>query len=172
MLFTPTVVKNLLKKPATRKYPFEVREPFPKYRGELVIDIDRCIFCSSCERKCPSQCIAVDRDKGTWQCDPYACIYCGYCVDVCPVKCLSMKDVHRKPSTEKTEWIEQGTPPRHKKKETPKDAAPKGTAPVLDKSAAAAEEAAPAATEVAPEAKAEERPAAKDKKKDEKKGKK
>ncbi len=30
MLFTPTVVKNLLKKPATRKYPFEVREPFPE----------------------------------------------------------------------------------------------------------------------------------------------
>jgi len=116
MLFTPTVVKNLLKKPATRKYPFEVRDPFPKYRGELVIDIDKCIFCGMCSRKCPCQCITVDKTTGTWTCDPHECITCGYCVDACPTKCLTMKDTHRKPMTEKTTWIEQGTPPKPKKK--------------------------------------------------------
>ena len=119
MLFTPTVVKNLLKKPATRNYPAEVREPFSKYRGELIIDIDKCIFCGMCSRKCPSQCIVVDKEKGTWECDPYACIYCGYCVDSCPVKCLTMKDTHRKPVTEKATWIEQGTPPKPKRKKVP-----------------------------------------------------
>ncbi len=116
MLFTPTVVKNLLKKPATRKYPFEVREPFPNFRGELVIDIDSCIFCGMCQRKCPSQCIEVDKQAGTWTCDPHACISCGYCRDHCPTKCLDMKDVHRKPMTEKITWVEQGTPPKPKKK--------------------------------------------------------
>ncbi len=126
MLFTPTVIKNLLKKPATRNYPAVVREPFPMFRGELVIDIDKCIFCGMCSRKCPSQCITVDKDKGTWQCDPHACISCGYCVDNCPVKCLSMKDTHRKPVTEKVTWIEQGTPPKPKKKVTAKaEEAPK-----------------------------------------------
>ena len=123
MLFTPTVVKNLLSKPATRKYPFVVREPFPNFRGELLIDIDKCIFCGTCQRKCPSQCITVDKEKGTWQCDPHACISCAYCVDACPTKCLSMKDVHRKPMTEKITWIEQGTPPKPKKK-VAKEAAP------------------------------------------------
>ena len=122
MLFTPTVVKNLLSKPATRKYPFVVREPFPNFRGELLIDVEKCIFCGTCQRKCPSQCITVDKEKGTWQCDPHACISCGYCVDACPTKCLSMKDVHRKPMTEKVTWIEQGTPPKPKKKVAKEDA--------------------------------------------------
>ncbi|WP_319542399.1 4Fe-4S dicluster domain-containing protein [uncultured Pseudodesulfovibrio sp.] len=127
MLFTPTVVKNLLKKPATRNYPFVVREPFPNFRGELVIDIEKCIFCGMCERKCPSQCISVDKTAGTWQCDPHACISCGYCRDNCPTKCLTMKDVHRKPMTEKITWIEQGTPPKPKKKKAAAsvEAAPK-----------------------------------------------
>jgi formate hydrogenlyase subunit 6/NADH:ubiquinone oxidoreductase subunit I len=130
MLFTPTVIKNLLKKPATRKYPFDVREPFPNYRGELVIDIDKCIFCGMCSRKCPSQCITVDKAAGTWQCDPHACVYCGLCRDNCPTKCLSMKDVHRKPVTEKITWIEHGNPPKPKKKA----AAPKAEAKAEAKS--------------------------------------
>ncbi|MBI9081022.1 MAG: 4Fe-4S binding protein [Pseudodesulfovibrio sp.] len=121
MLFTPTVIKNLLKKPVTRKYPYEVREPFPNFRGELVIDIDQCIFCGMCVRKCPCQCIEVDKEAGTWACDLHECISCGYCRDHCPTKCLSMKDTHRKPLLEKTTWIEQGTPPKPKKKvEAPK----------------------------------------------------
>jgi len=132
MLFTPTVVKNLLKKPATRNYPFEVREGFPMYRGELVINIDDCIFCGMCSRKCPSQCITVDKKAGTWQCDPHACVYCGYCRDACPTKCLDMKDVHRAPMTEKITWIEQGTPPKPKKK--------KAAAPAKEAKAEKAEE--------------------------------
>jgi formate hydrogenlyase subunit 6/NADH:ubiquinone oxidoreductase subunit I len=116
MLFTPTVIKNLLKKPATRLYPFTVREPFPNYRGELYIDIDGCIFCGTCSRKCPSQCITVDKNEGTWTCNPHACVYCGICRDNCPTKCLHMKDVHRKPMTERIMMVEKGEPPRPKKK--------------------------------------------------------
>ncbi len=155
MLFTPIVLKNLMKKPATRLYPFKVREPFPNYRGELVIDIDKCIFCGMCSRKCPSQCIDVDKTRGTWQCDPHACVYCGVCVDVCPTKCLGMKDVHRAPVTEKVTWIEHGTPPKPRKKA----AAPKAETP------AEAEEQAPQAESEAAAPKAEKKPAAKTKKK-------
>ena len=141
MLFTPTGIKNLLKKPATRQYPFVVREPFPNYRGELQIAVDDCIFCGMCSRKCPCQCIEVDKTKGTWQCDPHACVYCGVCVDVCPTKCLSMKDVHRAPMTEKITWIEQGTPPKPKKKAAAKkEAAP---AEKAEKKPAAKKKAAP-----------------------------
>jgi len=137
MLFTPTVVKNLLKKPATRGYPFTVREPFPNYRGELTIAVEECIFCGMCARKCPSQCITVDKKAATWQCDPHACVYCGLCVDHCPTKCLSMKDVHRAPMTERITWIEQGTPRKPKKKAAPKkDAAPKKEAKAEEKPAA------------------------------------
>lgn len=131
MLFTPTVIKNLVKKPATRQYPFVVREPFANYRGELAIAVEDCIFCGMCVRKCPSQCITVDKKAGTWSCDPHACVYCGICVDNCPTKCLSMKDVHRKPLLEKTIWVEQGTPPKPKKKKAA--AAKKADAPKEEK---------------------------------------
>ncbi|MCK7512752.1 MAG: hypothetical protein MZV70_57775 [Desulfobacterales bacterium] len=55
---TPNIVRNLVVKKSTRMYPAEVREPFAKVRGELINDIERCIFCGTCEVKCPSQCIA------------------------------------------------------------------------------------------------------------------
>ncbi|MBU1003161.1 MAG: 4Fe-4S binding protein [Proteobacteria bacterium] len=117
MLFmTPNVIKNFLSKKATRLYPFEVREPFEGYRGELVNDIDGCIFCGMCSKKCPSQCITVDRTTGIWECDPYACIYCSICVEACPTKCLSMNNVHRKPAATKSMYTLQGVPPKPKKK--------------------------------------------------------
>jgi ech hydrogenase subunit F len=125
MLFmTPNVVKNFLSKKATRMYPFEVREPFEGFRGELVNDIDGCIFCGMCSKKCPSQCNTVDRAAGTWECDPYACIYCSVCVDNCPTKCLSMANMHRKPAAGKEMYALQGTPPKPKKKAAAKADAP------------------------------------------------
>ena len=88
---THNILRNLVVTKSTRRYPFEVRETFDKVRGELVNDIVRCIFCGSCEVKCPSQCIEVDRKAAVWNYDPFACVFCGVCVDICPVKCLSQK---------------------------------------------------------------------------------
>lgn len=116
MKMTPTVLKNLFSKKATRLYPFEVRETFEKYRGELSNNIDTCTFCGLCSRKCPSQCITVDRKTGTWDLDPYACIGCGICVMHCPVNSLSMKNDHKKPVATKAMIHMQGTPPKPKKK--------------------------------------------------------
>ena len=94
-----------------------MREPFAKVRGELVNDIDRCIFCGSCEVKCPSRCIEVDKESYRWHYDPFACVYCGVCVDVCPAKSLYQKLDYRKPTVEKSTISLQGQP--RKKKEKP-----------------------------------------------------
>ncbi|NJB68003.1 ech hydrogenase subunit F [Desulfobaculum xiamenense] len=117
---TPTVLKNLFTRKATRLYPFEVRPTFEKYRGELVNNIETCIFCGMCSRKCPSQCISVDRKAGTWDLDPYACIGCGICVSNCPAKSLSMKNDHKKPVATKVMIKLQGTPPKPAKKASEK----------------------------------------------------
>ena len=114
---TKNVMQNLLSKFSTRLYPFEIREPFEGYRGELLNNIAECIFCKTCQVKCPSQCIEVDAKAGTWICDPFACVYCGVCVDHCPTKCLSMKNVHRTAAGEKFEINLQGTPKKKKEKE-------------------------------------------------------
>jgi len=117
MLFmTPTVFRNVFSRPATRNHPFVVREPFAQARGELVNDIDSCIFCGMCERKCPSQCIEVDKDAGLWKYDPFACVYCGVCVEYCPVHCLSQKTMYRAATPEREHVELQGTPPKAKKK--------------------------------------------------------
>lgn len=101
MKMLPTVLANLFSKPATRNYPFFVRDNFAGARGELVNDIERCIFCGSCARKCPSQCLTVSKEgtQGTWALEFFACVGCGVCVDVCPVNCLSQKTSHRPVAT-------------------------------------------------------------------------
>jgi ech hydrogenase subunit F len=98
---TPNILRNLVVKKSTRRYPREVREPFDTARGELLNDIQRCIFCGSCEVKCPSRCITVDRTAAVWTYDPFACVYCGVCVEICPSKSLYQTPQYRKPATER-----------------------------------------------------------------------
>lgn len=117
MYMLSNVLRNISKKYATRLYPFQTRPAFEGFRGRLVNNIDDCIFCKSCQIKCPSQCITVDPKAGTWECDPFACVYCSVCVDVCPTKSLNMVNVHRAPSHEKFAMFQQGTPRRTKKAE-------------------------------------------------------
>ena len=60
MLMIKTVLRNFLKRPATRKYPMVKRDPFNNYRGRLINNVESCIFCRMCSNKCPAQCISTD----------------------------------------------------------------------------------------------------------------
>lgn len=101
MLMLKTVLRNLFRRPATRKYPVIKRDAFPNYRGRLVNNVEDCIFCRSCSNKCPSQCISTDPKEAFWGYDPFSCVYCGICVDACPTHCLFMLDTHRPPVPDK-----------------------------------------------------------------------
>jgi len=98
---TPHILRNLISRKPTRRYPREVRAPFEEVRGELVNDIEKCTYCQLCAVKCPSQCIRVDRKTASWTYDPSACIYCGICVEFCKEKCLQQKPVYGLPVSEK-----------------------------------------------------------------------
>ena len=104
------VLKNLFSTPATRLYPFEVRDQFPNVRGDLEVDIDSCIYCVICEKKCPSACISVDRNDAKWEVNPYSCVLCGVCVDICPKKALHMHSAWRKPAYDKDNYVVIGQP--------------------------------------------------------------
>jgi formate hydrogenlyase subunit 6/NADH:ubiquinone oxidoreductase subunit I len=86
------ILKNLISKPATRLYPVEKREPYKDTRGHIDMDIDSCIFCGICSKKCPSNAINVSRNDKSWDLDPYKCIICNLCVEVCPKKCIHSKE--------------------------------------------------------------------------------
>jgi ech hydrogenase subunit F len=83
-------LRNLFTGPATRRYPYVVRENFPGCRGRIVIDYPACIFCGACSRRCPAASIQVEKGEKLWSIDRFSCVSCGLCVKVCPKKCLSM----------------------------------------------------------------------------------
>ena len=111
---TPNVLRNLVTRKPTRRYPQEVRPPFANQRGELVNEIEKCTFCSVCAAKCPSQCIRVDKKAAVWSCDLFACVYCGICVESCPAECLHQKPDYRPPARERGIILFQGEPKKTK----------------------------------------------------------
>jgi ech hydrogenase subunit F len=90
MKFGKTVVNNLFHKPATKGYPFVKNEFFQRTRGHVTIQIDSCIFCGTCARRCPASAIQVDRNEKKWSIERFRCVQCGNCVEHCPKKCLGM----------------------------------------------------------------------------------
>lgn len=103
------IFKNIGSKPATRMYPYEKREPFEKARGQIGINIDNCIFCGICSRKCPADAINISRNEKSWEIDPFKCVICGVCAEVCPKKCIYTDGQFRAPaySKEKLKYIQQ-----------------------------------------------------------------
>ena len=74
MVFAKTALKNLFSTPATKMYP-QVPAQYPeRTRGHVTIDIDTCIFCGICQRKCPTGAIKVDRPSKSWSIEPYGCV--------------------------------------------------------------------------------------------------
>jgi ech hydrogenase subunit F len=96
------IMKTLFHKPATRRYPSVKRAPFERTRGHIRIDIQTCIFCGMCSRKCPTKALVVSKDERSWTIDRLRCIICGYCVEVCPKDCLFMENAASSPVTGKT----------------------------------------------------------------------
>lgn len=100
--FAKTELHNLFSKPATQLYPQQPKVYPERTRGHVENDIDVCIFCGLCARKCPTGAIAVDRKEKSWAISRFSCIQCGSCVESCPKKCLSMKQTYTEPATEKS----------------------------------------------------------------------
>ena len=102
MSMSKIVLPFSLHKPATRRYPFEKREPFPATRGHIAIDVDACILCGLCQKRCPSDAIVVDKPNKSWIIDRLRCVQCNACVEVCPKKCLVMERTYSPSVTAKS----------------------------------------------------------------------
>lgn len=72
----------------------EVKSDEPLTSGKIVNNIDTCILCGLCSKKCPAQAITVDRkDAKTWSINRDECIQCGACIDAClKFHCLSFAE--------------------------------------------------------------------------------
>lgn len=99
MKFGGYVLSRLFRKPATQLYPIVKKEYFERTRGHVAIEVDKCIFCGICVRKCPTGAITVVKQDKSWGIERLQCIQCSSCVDNCPKKCLSMGNTYTEPST-------------------------------------------------------------------------
>ncbi len=88
-------LRNAASRPATRRYPIEVRPPFAGARGTLEFDVDTCVFCNLCARKCPAVAITCNRDERYFAIDQLSCIACGLCVEVCNKSSLRLSILPR-----------------------------------------------------------------------------
>ena len=103
-------MKNLVSKPATRRYPFaDKREPPAGFRGKIRFDAAKCDQCGDCERACPAGAIQVQTQPKQTLYDPFSCIYCGTCVDTCLQQAIT-QDIHYTPpaTTKQTETTKTG----------------------------------------------------------------
>jgi len=86
-----TIIQSLFRKEATVPYPMEPMPKDPLVRGHVDIDIDACIFCGICGKKCPTGALRIDRNDKEWEIARFECIVCGACCEACPKKCLHMR---------------------------------------------------------------------------------
>ncbi len=139
MKFTRFALKNLFSKPVTKNYPAQPRDYPERTRGSIRIDIDNCIFCGSCMRKCPSGAITVDRGERTWSIERMGCVQCENCVNSCPKKCLYTDVNYTEPAQEKVVDTYKGAPLPPKPAMDPEKIAALKAAAAAKKAAAAKE---------------------------------
>ena len=83
-------LRSLFSKPETVMYPAQTRFQPEGLKGKVLNDIDTCILCGICEKRCPTAAISVVKKEGKWSIDRFRCVQCGTCVRECPKTCLTM----------------------------------------------------------------------------------
>lgn len=78
------------KKEATYEKPVVETEAAPA-GGKPVPNLDLCVYCTLCAKKCPQEAINVDRAEKKWELTEDKCVGCGLCASNCPKKCIEMK---------------------------------------------------------------------------------
>jgi len=99
------VLRSAATRPATRRFPAEIRPAFAATRGRITMDISKCNFCTLCQLRCPTGAILVNKQEKTWQIDRMRCILCAACVAVCTRKCPTMETGYAPPVSERRESL-------------------------------------------------------------------
>ena len=94
-------LKSLFSKPETVLYPIEKKTPPAGLKGHVTNDVEICILCGICQKRCPAAAIEVDKAARTWSIDRFRCVQCGSCVRECPKQCLAMEPTYEPPAARK-----------------------------------------------------------------------
>ena len=53
----------------------------------VIVDLEKCTGCGTCEEECPVEAIKVGSEKAVV--DSETCVDCGTCIEECPEKAIS-----------------------------------------------------------------------------------
>jgi ferredoxin len=65
---------------------------FAGTRGTLEFDLDTCVFCGLCARRCPTVALTCSREDRFFAIEQLRCIACGVCIDLCNKDSLRMSE--------------------------------------------------------------------------------
>lgn len=82
------ITKNLVGDRMTLNFPQEKLKAVEGYRGEHLVDTEKCIGCHLCEKVCPNNAITVKEKIETIHLGK--CCYCGLCAEYCPQDAIKM----------------------------------------------------------------------------------
>lgn len=101
------LLRHLLKKPVTLKYPFEKTPPPKDLRGRPVLDLRRCTGCGLCYRDCPSGAIEMIGTGSEAEFRHYLdrCLFCGQCEENCPQNAITMTEEYELASYERAGMV-------------------------------------------------------------------
>ena len=103
--FIGTILSSLFKKYSTVDYPAKPKVNDKTVRGIIENEIEKCIFCGICQKKCPTGAITVDKPIKKWEIQRFACIQCGCCTELCPKKCLTLTNTLPNAGIDKNEGV-------------------------------------------------------------------
>jgi formate hydrogenlyase subunit 6/NADH:ubiquinone oxidoreductase subunit I len=106
------VVSQILRKPATRKYP-EVKPEVPDgFRGKQIFNLGLCISCGLCAGDCPAKAIEMVDVEGKkaplFHLD--RCVFCYQCAESCPRNAIEPSRIFELASADKEALVVEPKP--------------------------------------------------------------
>lgn len=92
-------LRELFVKKVTVQYPEQRNYIAPRYHGEFVLDVDKCINCGLCANACPNNVIQIESEKAEkkkiqtrFTMNLQYCLFCGLCVEACAKSAIRFSD--------------------------------------------------------------------------------
>ncbi|SHG96428.1 NADH-quinone oxidoreductase subunit I [Thermosyntropha lipolytica DSM 11003] len=89
--------KHLWERKITEQYPEERPKLYPRFRGRLMLNPEKCIVCGMCVKSCPNNVLSFTEARlkeskkkvlTSYTIDHQYCMFCNLCVEACPTNGL------------------------------------------------------------------------------------